>query len=202
MRLGRSRWSPWHIIAAHYGTFVDARTNQRRYRYFLEMALPPAAVLAGALLLDARLSGTASGALLAASGLFGAFLFSVMLRIAQRAMEWAQSVPEPGADASQHARFLQEVSANAGYAALVAIAAVVAYVVAALTAGDPTLPAASRGAEWPLRASSAVGLALGVHLMFTLLLVMKRIFALTRERLDRARTGADDLTRVRHRRVS
>jgi len=48
-----------------------------------------------------------------------------------------------------------------------------------------------------LEAASGIGLALGAHLVLVLLMVMKRVFALTQERLVRARTGADQPTRLR-----
>jgi hypothetical protein len=50
---------------------------------------------------------------------------------------------------------------------------------------------ASIGTHWILRVSSALGLAIAANLVLVLMMVMKRVFALTQERLRRARTGAD-----------
>lgn len=48
---------------------------------------------------------------------------------------------------------------------------------------------ASIGTHWVLCVSTALGLALGVHLV--LMMVMKRVFALIENRLTHVRTGAD-----------
>ncbi|HEX6680593.1 MAG TPA: hypothetical protein VF063_08110 [Gaiellaceae bacterium] len=149
-------------------------------------------VLVACLLLNVKLGVGAATGLLTASGLLAALFFGVMLQISQRAMEWADTRPRPSADTSFHATYLKELAANSGYAALVCIAAAIAYVVA------------STGGQWQLRVASAVGLALGSHLILILLMVMKRVFALTDERLRRARTGADRDERAGflHRRAS
>jgi uncharacterized membrane protein len=108
-----------------------------------------------------------------------------MLQVSGRAMEWADSKPEPGQNTSEHAQYLEELAANAGYASLVCIVDAIIFVIAA-TASKQLLEAAS-----------GIGLALGAHLVLVLLMVMKRVFALTQERLVRARTGADQPRKFR-----
>jgi hypothetical protein len=133
----------------------------------------------GCLVANVKLPVAASVGILTVSGLLGAFLFSVMLQVSERAMDWADSSPAPGPDTSSHAIYLGELAANSGYASLVCIVTSAIFVVA------------SAGSGWLLRISTAVGLALALHMGLVLLMVMKRVFALTTERLNRARTGAD-----------
>jgi hypothetical protein len=77
---------------------------------------------------------------------------------------------------SEHAIFLREIAANAGYASLVSLVTAVGYVLVDVANG------------LVLRVASAIALALGVHLVLVLFMVMKRVFALTENRLNRART--------------
>lgn len=179
MPLVNSKANVLKIIRAHRATYVDAATGRPSLRDRAEFEWLP--ILAAILLavFDVTLSPSASVGLLTISGLLGAFLFGVMLQISDRAMNWADDPPPQGRDTSDHAIYLEQLAANAGYASLVSLAAAIAYVVAATADGHP----------WVLRIASAVGLALGLHLLLTLLMVMKRVFALTQQRLNRARTG-------------
>jgi hypothetical protein len=59
---------------------------------------------------------------------------------------------------------------------LVSILAAIVYVFVSVSDG------------WLLRGASAVGLALAAHLVLVLFMVMKRVFTLTENRLNRART--------------
>ena len=54
--------------------------------------------------------------------------------------------------------------------------------------------------KWPHRAAAAIGLALGAHMVMVLLMVMNRVFAVTENRLIRARTGSGNVTPIDHRR--
>lgn len=177
------------IVQVHRASYTNDATGRRSILDHLQFEGVPlvAAVLFGAF--DVTLRPAASVGLLTISGLLGAFLFGVMLQISDRAMTWADEHPAQGRDTSEHALYLEALAANAGYASLVSIAAAVAYVVAATSHGHP----------WVLRIASAIGLALGVHLALTLLMVMKRVFALTQQRLIRARTGVDETRRTRRR---
>jgi hypothetical protein len=167
------------LLRAHFRTLVDARTGRPRVGdYFVFVVVP---ILAGiaAYFGDVRLtSGTAAG-LLTATSLLGAFFFGVMLQIADRAMNWADTMPIQSRDTTKHARDLEELAANAGFSSLVCIAAAISFVVVSTTGHEK------------LRVASAVGITLGVMVVAVLLLVMRRVFNLTVTRLTRARTGKD-----------
>jgi hypothetical protein len=174
-----------NIVRAHRATYVDASTGRRRWRDFVLMEGVPTALFVVCVVLDVRVHAPLAAGLLTVSGLLSALFFGVMLQVSDRAMNWADSMPQRGAETSEHAIFLKELAANAGYASLVAIMAAVAYVVASVSNG------------WVLRVASGVAFALGVHLVFVLFMVMKRVFALTENRLNRARTtGARPQKRV------
>jgi hypothetical protein len=128
--------------------------------------------------LQVKLPSAASVGLLTVSGLLSAFLFGVMLQISDRAMSWADTEPPRGADTSEHAIFLEEIAANAGYASIVSIAAAVVFVVATVTT------------KTALVVATAIGLGIAVHMGLVLFMVMGRVFALTQNRLNRARAGA------------
>jgi hypothetical protein len=185
--VGGAKFDPWFIIRAQQATYIDARTGRQRWQDALSFYGVPALVFGVCYWQGVALGPVASGALLTATGLLGALLFGVMLQVSDRAMTWADSEPEPSVDTSDHAAFLRELAANAGYASLVCIVAAVAYVVCATQVPDPTK---GEQAGLALRVASAFGLALGSHLVLVLLMVMKRVFALTDERLTRARAGA------------
>lgn len=170
--------SPWLIIRAHYRTLVDARTGRVRWQDHVLFEGSVAVVLGVSLWRDVHLGHATAGALLTASALLSALLFGVMLQISGRAMEWADTDPAPSRDTTEHASFLVEIAANAGYASLVCIVAALDFVVVLAAHGRL------------LEATSCIGLALGAHLVLVLTMVMKRVFALTDERLRSVRTGA------------
>jgi hypothetical protein len=171
--------SPRSLIAAHYASYVNANTGRIRLQDHLQFEGIPVVVAVGCYLLDVKLSKQAGSGLLTVAGLLSAFLFGVMLQISQRAMDWADQGPTPSRETTEHATFLKEIAANAGYAALVSMVAAGVFVIATVTT------------KTPLRISSAVGLALGAHMVLVLLMVMKRVFALTEDRLTRATTGSN-----------
>lgn len=77
------------------------------------------------------------------------------------AIDLADTQPEPRPATSAYATFIEELSANASYAALICIAATVVFVVSSV------------GSGWVLRISSAAGRALDAHLALVLMTVMK-----------------------------
>ena len=171
--------NPRAIIRAHRGTYIDVRTGRRRWQDIALNEGAPLLLGIGCLIVNVKLPVGASVGLLTVSGLLSAFLFGVMLQVSERAMDWADSSPAPGPDTSSHAIYLSELAANSGYASLVCIVTSATFVVASASSG------------WLLRISTAVGLTLAFHMGLIFLMVMKRVFALTAERLNRARTGAD-----------
>lgn len=170
--------NPSVIVRAHLASYRDDRTGKVLARdHLLFEAVPLAVGLVLSLLARFRLSVPASGGLLAVMGLLGALLFGVMILITDRAMSWSDNPQDPGEETVRYAIFLRELAANAGYASLVCIAAAVVFVCASATSG------------WALIAFSALGIALGLHLVLVVLMVMKRTYALTHARLTEVITG-------------
>ena len=170
---------PSGVISAHRRTYIDVRTGTRRIQDVLVLEVIPVLIGVASFLLKVKLPTGASVGLLTVAGILSAFLFGVMLQVSERAMDWADSAPVPGPDTSAHATYLQELAANSGYASLICIITSAVFVVASVSS------------NLALRISTAIGLALALHMALILLMVMKRVYALTVERLNRARSGAD-----------
>jgi hypothetical protein len=170
---------PRGVLRAHRRTYIDVRTGTRRRQDVIGLEVIPVLVGIAVFFLKVKLPIGASVGLLTVAGLLSAFLFGVMLQVSERAMDWADAAPVPGPDTSAHATYLQELAANSGYASLICILTAAVFVVASVSS------------HWVLRIGTAVGLALALHMALILLMVMKRVYALTVERLNRARTGAD-----------
>lgn len=180
---GNNKANPWVIVRAHYDTYVDARDGGRRWQDWAGFTVLPLAVLAVCLAFGVKLGAEASAGLITVSGLLSAFLFSVITQVSQRAMEYADSGPEPSRETTEHATALRQLAANSGYASMVCIIDAVIFVVASV------------GSGWVLRISTAVGLALGTHMILVLFMVMRREYLMTMARLNRAEGGADRIPR-------
>jgi hypothetical protein len=178
MARGDLKVSPLSVIHAHRQTYIDAATGSSRLADKLELEVVPVGAAVAFLLFDVNLSEGAAIGMLTAAGILSALFFGLMLQISERAMDWADANPEPGPDTSRHAQYLIELAANAGYTSLVAIVLLGVLVGASVSTG------------WTLRVCSAIALGASVHLVLLLLMIMKRVFVLTSERLRRARTGA------------
>src|SRR5437879_1361516 len=114
-----SKIDPAPIVAGHFATLVgsDGRPQTRDY---IEQAGIPIAAGLGAGLGNAAISATTGAAILTLAGLFAAFLFQLTIQLLDRAADWAESSPAPSPATSRYADLLGELSANTGYAALVA----------------------------------------------------------------------------------
>src|SRR5437016_9275493 len=137
MPRGSGKAYPRNIIRAHRRSYIDARTGRRRWQDHLLLEVTPLAVLGACLGSGVQLGQGASVGLLTVCGLLSAFLFGVMLQMADRAMTWADSSPAPGRETSAHAIYLGELAANAGYASLACVVAAVVFVVASVSSGVP-----------------------------------------------------------------
>lgn len=178
--------NPWQLIRAHYGTLVAYPSgNRSNMDYALFWGLP-ALVFIVCLALGATLPEGASMALLTTAGVLAAFFFGVMLQLAQRAMDWAEKRPEPGADTTWQAQFLQQIAANAGYAGLISLLVATVFVGVLMAT-----------AQWLLVGLSSFGLALAIHLALLVAMVLTRIYALTTDRLLNAETGTTSGTVTR-----
>ncbi len=166
------------MVATHRRSFRASGSGRLRWSELVLFDVIPFAAAAICIWRSVYLPSATSIGLLTTTGLLSAFLFGLMIQVSDRAATWASENPPPGEDTSWHAQYLEQLSANAGYASLVSVLAAVLFVIASTTT------------HWPLRVVSAIAIGLGIHLVLTLLMVIRRLFALTQERLRRARTGA------------
>lgn len=153
MARGDAKVDPRPIISGHYRSLVNASTGRQRWQDHVWLEGIPIVVAVGVYVGDVRLPASASAGLLTVAGLLGAFLFSLMVSVADRAATWADTAPPPGRRTSEEADYLAELAANAGYAALVSVTTSVVFVVAATTE------------RYALRIATAVGLGAGAHLV-------------------------------------
>lgn len=159
---------PGRIVRDHFRGFSGAE--------WIAFTLIPAAVGLAVGIFGTPPATDVHSALISVSGIVGAFLFGAFLQVAQRAVDWSDHAPGAGAMTSQMAEFLQTLAANAGYASLACIGTGAVFVVAALTDGlVQTL-------------FTAFGAGLLTHVLMTLLLVARRIYAVVLASLNDART--------------
>ncbi len=165
------------IIRNHYRTYADVRTGVPLWREYSVSVVFPLAVLGICLATHVGLVGVVAVGLFVVSGIFGVSMFAAMVQMARRSTDWANSSPVPSKDTSFYATYLLELVASMGYAALVFILASAVFVVASTSSG------------WIGTVASSIGIAVGVHAVLVLLVIIKRLFAITQAQLNRARTG-------------
>jgi hypothetical protein len=176
---GNFKADPRSIVRAHRRTYITAGAERPRWQDLAVFDGLPIVVLVVCVIFNVQLPVVASAGLITVSGVLSVFLFTVVVQVWARAMDLADARPEQSAATSQQVINLEELAANSGYASLVSIGAAVVFVMASISS------------HWVLRISSALGLAVGAHLVLVLMMVMKRVFLQTRQRLARARSGAD-----------
>lgn len=169
---------PRGVIQAHYATLVDARTDKLRFADHAALEGIPAAAATASFILEIKVSPEVSAGLVTVMGLLSAFFFGVMLQIAERALDWADTEPAQGPKTSRHALFLGEIQANAGYASFTSILTAAVFVATGLVHGTAA------------EVLSGIGIGLAVHVVLLLFMVSVRVFKLTQERLLEARAGA------------
>ncbi len=179
MSLRDIKANPSSIVRAHLAAYRDNRTGKILLRDHLLFEGLPLVALGAALVLRVKLTVPTSAGLLTVTGLLAALLFGVMLQISDRAMQWADDPPPQSPETLDYSIFLRDIAANSGYASVVCMGASLAFVAASLFRGEALI------------ACSAIGIALGLHLVLVVLMVMKRVYALTQSRLNRVLTGAD-----------
>jgi hypothetical protein len=180
--------SPLDIIVAHYRTYVNDDTGSPSWQDHALFEGLPVALLVACLWFEISIPNAASVGLLTVAGLLSAFLFGAMLQVSQRAMDWADAKPPPGEDTTDHAEFLSQLAANAGYSSLVSIVTATVFAVAAVTTSHEAAVV-----------FTALGLGFALHMVMVLSMVMSRVFALTEERLIRAQTDGGGVTQLRRR---
>jgi hypothetical protein len=190
MPKGDAKFDPRRLIRTHFAAFVDARTGARRTRDFVSQVGIPLLAVGACSYFEVRLPAGACVGLLTVAGLFSAFMFGLLIQISDSAMAWEQTLPAKSPATSEHAQELLELAAHAGYGSLVSIATSAIFVAASVTH------------NWALVVLAAIGIGLAIHLVFTMLMVMKRVFALTEGRLVRIRTGASTPEYLEQKRAS
>lgn len=179
------------LVVAHYATYVDARTGKQEPGDHLVFEVLPLLLLAGCWATGVTIPAAASAGILVVAGLLSAFLFGVMLPIADRAAELASDPPPRDEESTQYVLFLGELSANSGYASLVSFVTAAVFVAASAVTGHTASVILC-----------AVGFALLLHLGLVMGMVISRVFAVTQNRLDRARTTGTVTQLPRHRNAS
>ena len=177
------------IVHDHYRTLRDNRTEGRWVDRLLFLGVP--ALVAGlSLLLRIRLGDT--GALLGGVSILGGFLFALLIVQLQMAGETAQRA-ETEAGSGVRKRLLrrrvllQEVSANVAYAALASVTCTVLLGVGQFTLPERKVSIFSpvSDAHQPAWFTFLAVFAL-VHLVLTLLMVLKRTYSVLSRELDHA----------------
>lgn len=181
--------SPLSLVVAHYQTYIDDATGKQRWQDHVLFLGMPLAMFGVCGYFETTIPSAASAGLVTVSGLLSAFLFGAMLQVSQRALDWADTNPTPSEAVTEHAEFLRQLAANAGYSSLVSILTASVFVLASVVSDHDVAGG-----------FTALGLALALHMALVLLMVMSRVFALTEERLIRAETGGANVTQIRARR--
>jgi len=166
------------IVAQHYRTLRHPNSSPH-LRDYLGLLMLPAALGSLVTIADATISVATSAALVTVTGILAAFFFQLSVQLLNRAADLVHSSNGPSQATSEYAELLMTLSTNSVYSAVVAIAASVF----ALSAGIATCG----WLETLLVCSTTV---ISTHLLWTLLLVMSRVYLLTRERLIAARTDS------------
>jgi hypothetical protein len=137
-----------------------------------------------------------TGALLTAVSVLGGFLFALLIVVLQMSAE-AASRTEESSDVQprilRRVKILREVSANVAYSALVSITATTSLVIGDLVLSHPRAPHPGDVVAMPEQPAwiSAVSLFLLSHLSLTLLMVLRRTYAITQRELDFASVPQD-----------
>jgi hypothetical protein len=176
-RQGDSKISPWPYVQSHLATLKH--DDGYRRRDLAEHFVLPGLVGAGALLARLSTSGGTAAAVVGLAGIFAAFLFQLAIGVLERAAEWSESDTTPSSKATDYGILLAELSANASYASLVSGAVAIVAVAAAI---------AQKG--WVEHLWTALLIAGGCHMAVTLLMVLQRVFLLTRARISSVQTGS------------
>jgi hypothetical protein len=167
-----------NLVSAHRRSYRHENSGQKSYLDRILFEALPLSVGVVSFILAFHFSVPTSVGLLTTAGLLSAFLFGLMIQISDRAESWSDTNPEPGVETTWHARYLEELSANAGYASIVSMITAILFVLCSATS------------TWPLKFLSALAIAAAIHLALTMLMVIKRVFALVQERTRIARTGS------------
>lgn len=175
-----SRVSIRSIARAHHGSFID--DDKGAFRTMLELYGWAAATVVALLVLRrvspaaVDLDNSVGEPATAGLALLAGLLFALGVTVLEKAIEMDQGTPEPSAVTTLDAKRLQGLSANALFTSILAGSGTAALIGASL------FPSVS----WALTVT-AMGLVVAVGASG--LKVCARVFAETKNRTDRARTG-------------
>ena len=173
-----SRLSPWPIVVGHFATFNRSRSGLGKSDLLKQFLLP---LLCGtvSVLCAVELSETAAAGIVAITGVLAAFGFQLAVHLLDRAAAWADSRPRPSSETSEYAFLIEELSANTIYASFVSATSAIVALAAGFVNGG-----------WPERLLVGTLAILLSHLAVTMMLVMTRVYLLTKAQLNNARTGS------------
>lgn len=171
-----------HIVSGHLATFRNyesGRTVPKDFATFLGL---PALIAAGLTAAGARIPETAIGALIAGLAIFTGLLFNLLLLVADVATRTDNPDPAVGTRRLRlrvQVSVLQELHANVSFAVLCALFALIVLIGLSLE-GD--LPGR--------RAGEALAFFLGALFLLTLLMILKRAYALLSSQVEEVKRKA------------
>lgn len=186
-----SKFDIRQIVKDHYRTLYVNGASDRSYRLDILATLAvPALVALLLVVLGVRIYDL--GDALAAVAVLAGFLFAILIVLLETAVETSGRTEEHGVTRRTNRRVLvlREVTANVAYSVIVSIGAVVLIGAARLTGRpSPPLEAPSPLSAWYCTLLFATLL----HLLVTLVMVLKRVYSVTHRELDYA--AVDEVSR-------
>jgi hypothetical protein len=182
------------IIRSHYGTLYDNRRERASRADMLLFLAVPVLVAVVTTALGLRLGE--AGSLLAAVAVLGGFLFALLILVLQMSAEAAARTEEnlgTSPRVLRRVRVLREVSANVAYSVLVSILATTSLAIGDLVLLPSRSPHPGDLLEPPQQPAwiSAISMFLLSHLSLTLLMVLRRTYAIAQRELDFASVPED-----------
>jgi hypothetical protein len=159
------------ILRDHFRTMVDYSTGRSSVADISLFLLLPVATAIGLDQAGVLIDGRAVSVLITAVSILGGLLFNVLVLIHTVAARFV--APTGQRDGN---RFLSEIYSNIAYAILLCLVTLV-----------PLALLAMASTPWLLRALSVAAVFLLVHLLLTLLMILKRLHALLRLEIGRPR---------------
>ena len=120
--------------------------------------------------LDVSISPSLAGSIVIVSGILAGFFFQLSMQTLERAASWAEGNNYTGT--SVYGLLLQDLSASSSYAALVSVVCTGVSIAVGISS-----------AGWNERILAGLCAAMVVHLALTFVLVLVRVFSVTRSRL-------------------
>lgn len=174
------------VVAAHYRTLRDNRSGRAAPSDFVLMLGVPAAAGTIVGVLGVEMHGIIVVA--SAVSIFAALMFGLLVAALNMALGASGKARVEGASEATRRRawVVEEFGANVAYSVLIAIVTAGVVLVVAVTV-EPT----PEGAQVAPPAPSGVVIALLVHLVLTLLMIVKRVVMVIRSEIVVARTGSE-----------